>query len=325
MYTHNLAVFVLVVPVIFLVLKRNWRLLSYVILAQFVIGVLSISWIWMIPGQVTKIQQAFWTPRPGITEVFQAIIMFSATLPLPGIWLIIGAIVSIQLIVVIIYEAIRGKLLFQANGQLILSFFFIPPILLFIVSYVMRPVFVPRGFIFSSLAYAGLAGILIAMNWHRGAASVIGIGFITAACISLPYQILFAQFPRSPFRETVTFLQNQIGTGSIVLHDNKLSYLPALFYSSTLPQKFLADEPGSPNDTFALATQNAMGIYPARNISEATDQFTKVYFVVFSETIQEYSGKDQKQNHPQLNWLELNYRRGAHWNFNDLEVFEFSR
>jgi 4-amino-4-deoxy-L-arabinose transferase-like glycosyltransferase len=322
MYSHNLAVFVLVVPDLFLLIRRQWKLLSRLLAAQALIGMLSLPWLWMLPGQIAKIQNAFWTPRPGLVEIIQAVIMFTATLPLPGIWLVIGAIVSIQVALMVIIEGFRSRKK-NSGMDLLGAFAILPPVMLFIVSYIMRPVFVPRAFFFSSLAFYGLAGSLVVKNWPKGPGVLIGAGFVLAAFIALPYQYTFNEFPRSPFDQASIFLAQNIQPGDIVVHDDKLSYFPCLYFTRSLPQTFLADEPGSANDTLAVQTQQAMQIYPAVDIQSAVGSHQQVYFVVFRQTIQEYQAAGSG-DHPQIAWLKQHYRLETQVAFNDLEIFKFT-
>jgi mannosyltransferase len=322
MYSHNLAIFVLVVPDLFLLFSRQWKLLGRLVAAQVLIGGLALPWLGLVPGQIAKIQQAFWTPQPGIVEIIQAVIMLSAALPLPGIWLIIVAILSLQIVVMVTIETWRAR---KHNRELALlaAFAVLPPVMLFIVSYIMRPVFVPRAFFFSSLAFYGIAGSLVVKNWPKGPGVLIGAGFILAACIALPYQSTFNEFPRSPFDRAAVYLQQNLQPGDIVVHDNKLSYFPSLFFDRELPQTFLPDASGTSNDTLAVASQQAMQIYPAKDIQSAAGSHPQVYFVVFSQTIQEYmaAGED---DHPQLAWLKQHYRLDGHVSFNDLEIYKFT-
>jgi mannosyltransferase len=324
MYSHNLAVFVLVVPDIYLVLKRKWKILSRLLAAQVVIGLLALPWLWLVPGQIAKIQKAFWTPRPGLVEIIQAVIMFTATLPLPGFWLLVGAILSLWVLVIITMETWRNRN--HSSGlTLLLGLTLLPPILLFIASYIMRPVFVPRAFIFSSLMYYGVAGWVISKSWPKGASSLVAAGFIIAAVIALPYQQYFTDFPRSPFKDLANALRLKIDhqPGSVVVHDNKLSYFPTRFFAPDLPQKFLADEPGSSNDTLALTSQQAMQTFPEQSLQIATQGYREVYFVVFSQTIDEYK-RSGLPNHPQLEWLQKNMKEKTVFYINDLEIYEFS-
>jgi mannosyltransferase len=102
-----------------------------------------------------------------------------------------------------------------------------------------------------------------------------------------------------------------------------LSFFPIHFYIPDLPETFLADESGSPNDTLAPATQKALSLYPVKDINEAVGDAKEVYFVVFLETIQEY--QDNGQKHPNITWLEKHFLRNDQTAFNDLLVYHFSQ
>ena len=321
MYSHNLAIFVLVVPNLFLLARREWRLLGRLMAAQALIGLLALPWLILLPGQIAKIQTAFWTPRPGVVEIIQALIMFCAALPLPGIWLIIGAILSLQITVMVIIEGLRRSNR-DSGLSLLAAFAILPPVLLFVVSYIMRPVFVPRAFIFSSLAFYAIAGGLVVKKWPKGPGVLIGAGFILAACVALPYQYTFNEFPRSPFEQASTYLTKKIQPGDVVIHDNKLSYFPFLYFERSLPQAFLADAPGTANDTLAFPSQQAMQIFPASDIQSAVGSHARVYFVVFRQTIQEYLAGGYS-DHPQLAWLKQHYHLQGQVAFNDLEIYQF--
>jgi hypothetical protein len=54
-----------------------------------------------------------------------------------------------------------------------------------------------------------------------------------------------------------------------VVHTNKLTYLPMRYYAPDLPGVFLADPPGSPQDTLARPTQEALGFFATPTITEA--------------------------------------------------------
>ncbi|NMC79818.1 MAG: hypothetical protein GYA59_10700 [Chloroflexi bacterium] len=321
MYTHNLAIFVLLVPDLFLVLRREGRLLRNLLLAQLGMAVLSLPWLLMVPGQLAKIQTAFWTPRPGLVEILQAVVVFTTNLPLPGVWLAVGVVLSFQILVLVILEnwRIRSK---RAAQACLTAFALLPPVLLFAASFLMRPVFVPRGFVVSSLAYYGLAGYAIHQRWKGGAGTLLAISFLLAAGVGLPYQYLYDGFPRSPYQQAVQFIQGRIAVGERVVHDNKLSYFPSRYYAPDLPQVFLADEAGSPNDTLALQTQQAMNIFPEPDLAEAIKDQKGIFFVVFTRTIQEYQQMGYA-DHPQLAWLENHSSQWEKWQFNDLDVYYF--
>jgi mannosyltransferase len=323
MYTHNLAIFVLVLPDAFLLVRREGKRLVKLLAAQVVIGLLALPWLGMIPGQIAKIQHAFWTPRPGVVEILQAMMMPVANLPLPGIWLAIGMALALLVAVLIAMESIR--LIRQKQFPGFLGFLaFLPPVLLFVASYVMRPVFVTRGFLAATLGYLGMAGVIVARRWPKLPAGLLLACFVGGAAIGLTVHYTFEEFPRSPFQDAMQALQTQVQPGDRIIHDNKLSYFPSLYYNHALPQSFLADEPGSPNDTLAPESQAAMDLYPQTDIAAAVGDAGRVYFVVFQTTIDEYKQSGQG-DHPQLAWLKSHYPLVAESRYNDLLVFQFER
>ncbi len=208
MYCHNLAGFILIAPNIFLLVKRKWRLLLPLCIAQAAIALLAAPWLLMVPGQIEKIQGAFWTPRPGLVEVLQALVLFTASLPLPGVWFVIALVLSLYILVIVSLELVRvkGK---RENVLFLIVMGLTPPVLLFVLSYLMRPVFVPRGFLIFGFMYAGLAGHVIAQGWEKKIGMFIMGSFVAASLISLPYQQTFRQFPRSPFAEAVAMLEKK--------------------------------------------------------------------------------------------------------------------
>ncbi len=323
MYSHNLAIFGLAAANLYLLVRKEWKPFLRLCLSQAVIGALALPWVWMIPGQIQKIQTAFWTPRPGLVEILQALIQMTAFMPLNGIWLYAAAIITLQIMVLTILETIR-----LAKKDRIMVFFIfvtvISPLLLFIVSYLMRPVFVPRAFLLSTVGLAGLSARIISKRWKQGIGPLLLGLWLAAAAISLPSFYTFNQFPRSPYRQAVSWLETQVHSGDAVVHENKLSYFPSYFYDRTLPQRFIADEPGSHNDTYAPASQAAIGLIPAENISSAIGSAEKVYFVVFSQAIAEYQTLDSAGD-PNLQWLDTHMQLAGHQQFNDLEIFIYQK
>ena len=110
----------------------------------------------------------------------------------------------------------------------------------------------------------------------------------------------------------------------MILHDNKLSYFPFHFYNPELDQVFLPDEPGSHNDTYAPASQQAIKLFPVENLEEAVSGEDTVWYVVFTRAIEEYQemGED---THPVLVQLGQMYALEDHEQVSDLEIYKFSR
>lgn len=323
MYSHNLAIFALVVPSLYLLLKWDWKALLRLALAQMCIGLLAFPWLVLISGQIAKVQKAWSLPVPGMIEVLQAIVLFTASLPLPFLLLALVTVLSLQIFVMLSLET--GRVCRTEPDVLYLvCALLLPPTLLFVASYIMRPIFIPPGFLIASLAYYALAGVVIHRAWARGVGPVILGAFVLAAALSLPSFYTYADFPRSPYQSAMDALRVTLPPGGVLVHENKLSYFPAHFYAPELNQVFVSDAPGSPNDTFEPASQRAMQIFPQPDLSAAADGYQDVYFVVFQQTLEEYRAAGYA-GHPDLAWLAEHFTLVYQQVFNDLEIYHYHR
>jgi mannosyltransferase len=319
LYAHNLSGFLLLFPYGFLFFRKAWRWIFKLAMAHGVSLVLFIPWLIRVPGQVEKIQQSFWTPRPGVVEVIQAGMLGASNLPLGKNWLIPAAILSLGAICLVLIEVWRNrkklgdmKLLIWCTG--------LPGFALFLISYLMRPLYVPRAFLAAYLALDGLAGWAIWLGWKKGGGKILLGLFILAAIVTLPYQLTFAGFPRSPYQAAMRDLAGEQQSGDVIIHDNKLSFFPAYFYAPNLLQKFIADEPGSANDTYAVASQAAIGLIPEVDLPNAVNGASRVVFVVFAQTITDYVELGLAE-HPSLAWLDAHAQLEKVEEWNDLQAY----
>jgi mannosyltransferase len=324
MYSHNLAIFYLVAPnFFFMVNKQRRHIFWQLLLAQLLVFILSIPWLLLLPKQIDKIQTAFYTPRPGLVEIYQVIIIFHTNMPLPPTLLYIAAIVSIQILAVVIIEILRvgtkdENLLFLAYVTIL------PMVMIIVASYLMRPLFVSRALIPSAVAYYAIVAYTVVRARDRRIGILLGMAFVLLSLIALPNYYSYASFPRSPFQQASHYLQSRIEPGDVILHDDKLSYFPVHFYAPDLPQSFLPDEPGSHNDTLALASQDAMGIYPVPDLESAISQSSRVWFVVFQKAIDEYLAAGY-EDHQVISRLKSNFDLIEIEEIRDLHIYAFSR
>jgi 4-amino-4-deoxy-L-arabinose transferase-like glycosyltransferase len=324
MYSHNVAIFALAVPDLFLFARRQWKLLVRLAAVQLMIGLLAFPWLIYLPSQIAKVQKAWTLPRPGLAELLQAVIMFTSSLPLPIPLLAVGLFLSLSILVVMMMELWRLRRGQETSLLFWLALLLMPPGLLLAASFVVKPMFIPRAFLVSSLAYAGLGGLVITRSWTRGVGKLLAGAFLLASVVSLPSYYTYNEFPRSPYRQAMEYLQQTAQPGDRIIHETKLSYFPAHFYTPDLPQVFLADLPGSPNDTLEPGSQKAMQIYPQKDLEEAIGSSGTVYFITYTQVLQEYQelGMD---GDPNLSWLEEHLLLSGHKIFSDLEIYSFER
>ncbi len=319
LYAHNLAFVTLFAANFYFLYRRAWRKQGQLLAAQGAGALWFAPWLWYVPTQVEKIQRAFWTQPPGLTELVQALLVWLAYLPLPPA-LIAAALFACVLILVLaawslLKIARREKL--PALGLLV-CFALAPPILLFVLSYLIRPVFVPRGVIVSATALV----ILLALGASRAprvARAGVVVGALLMALLFLPfYYANYGEWRRAPFAAADAFLRAQRRDGDVILHDNKLSFFPMHWYDRALPQAFLADPPGSDNDTLAPASQAAMDLYPVE-MDAAARGAARVWFVIFDTALQEARGA-----HPNLARLDAQFQRVQEFRYGDLDLFLYA-
>jgi mannosyltransferase len=319
LYSHALAGFGLLIPYAYFLYKRKWKHLGWMSLVGAAALCMYAPWLVLVPGQVAKVQHAFWTPLPGMVEVFQAVIMAFGDIPSPVP--VLGFVLFAALCITVLGTVSLFRNRKNNHG---LAYFvlmtLVPPVCLFILSYVMRPMFVPRAFL---SAYAGLAAVLgVLLSRSKPAEKVLIGGFIAACAIcTLPFSITYDKFPRSPFEQAGQFLSTAAGKGDVILHDNKLSFFPMTVYTPELNSRFMADEPGSANDTLAAKSMDSLGISANVNAQTAIQGYRHVYFVVFSQTMDEYTAAG---GHPVIKQLTALAGEPVSRTFGDLIVLDYT-
>lgn len=338
LYAHNLgALFILSLDMWVLWAwwrQRHWVNLRPLFVAHVLMTLLFVPWLAILPSQLNKIQQAYWVTQPDLVSLLQTTMIFHFSYDnqaLPGWLLPLTIAFSLFIPAILALEWRRSSRLGAApTGDFPMPVAFLVcltlflPLLTFAVSQI-RPVYIIRALLPSALSYYVLAAGLLAsqatprlIRW-----GVLGIASLIALA-SLLNHYTYAEFPRSPFGETAVFLSQQTNpAGDIIIHSNKMTYFPTHYYDRALPMAFIADEPGSPADSLAYATQEALGLYAASDLATAVADHQRVWFVIFDAALTEYA--EVGRLHPQLDWLNAHYRQTAVSEFNDLRVYTFEK
>jgi hypothetical protein len=156
------------------------------------------------------------------------------------------------------------------------------------------------------------------MRWTGWAAMAVAfalglLGFFT-----------YRGFPYAPFEQLDRELARVVRPGDVILHSNKLTAIPAVYYDPALPHQFLADPPGSGSDTLAPATQQVLGLVAEPDAAAAVGDARRVFFIIFEREEDEYQSLGEA-GPPALNWLEDSFVPVYAQSWNDLVVYEFSR
>jgi hypothetical protein len=137
---------------------------------------------------------------------------------------------------------------------------------------------------------------------------------VTGIAIGLVTHLTFTGFPYAPYAALDASLETRLQPGDVILHSNKLSLLPAVYFDRALKQEFLADQPGSGSDTLAPATQQVLGIAESASLESATNAASRVLFIIFQKALDESSMAGQDED-PNLKWLD------AHFKLENLETW----
>jgi mannosyltransferase len=300
LYAHNLGAFVLLALNLLAVLRRRWRrrLPALVVSGLAALALFGPWMIGVLPGQLGFIERAYWLQPPGAAEAVRALMMPVLTLyeDVRAFWLLgAGFFVSLLLLVLLIVRAVRTRS--RAGWFIVLAW--VPVVSLFLIAQ-WRPVYLERALLPSALLYLVAIGWLLARG---GLPRWLSVGLTTTLLLvtsgTLWNHYTYASFPRPPFQEAVAFLQAHTEEGDVVVHTNKLTYFPMHVYDPRLPGEFLADPPGSPQDTLAYPTQEALGIFATETMSEAVGQADRVWLVYFPLEVEQMGGV-----HPALTWLD---------------------
>lgn len=327
MYVHNLAILLLLtVDVLFLVTKGRWRTpwliaMAELFVAHVALAIVLLPWLFYLPGQLEKVARAFWITEPGLGEAVRTAVVYHFHLPLPGTLLPAAGFVALLLVAVTILETRRTWIIANARlrgGMIVLIVLAVaPPVLMFAISQV-QPVYVERAILLSSAAYYLLLASALQTLPFRPVAGVLAGLLVVGVGAANDYQSAYNLFPRSPFDAAARYLDSAYRPGDLVLSDNKLSYFPLSYLAPDIAQAYLADPPGSPNDTLARGSQDALGRHPIE-LPEGLRSYRRVWLVVFEQAERESAALGQPVASEA--WFHARYSGGLEERIGDLIIY----
>ena len=299
MYTQQLAAFYLAALGLTPFLARRRDKLLPTVLAAGLAVLLYLPWLVNLPGQLSKLQAYYWVPRPSLVRPLLTLRSFSVVaLDLPTAWNLPTFFIGLALVVFLALQVgLRRRRMRAAERHAIgwigwLAFGSLG--LMWLASQVLAPVYLDRALLTQGVVY------LIALGWlfTRGglprpiAALLAGLWLIVAAA-GLIFHVTWRSFPNAPFDQAVAALEADAAPGDVILHSNKISALPMIYYARLqadgLDQRWLADRPGSPEDTLALPTQEALGLIGVPCAAVGAGGAAHVWFVIFAQEEAQYT------------------------------------
>lgn len=326
MYTQQLAAFYVVAIGLVPFVTRRKRQILGVIMGAITAIVVYLPWLVNLPGQLQKVQSYYWLDKPTIATPLLTVRSFlSVNLDFPspasmiaffgGLFVILLLAVQVSMFIRQPRNRVQRKpILF------VLWLAVMPPLLMWVVSQI-QPVYLERSLLPSALMlYVALAWLFTRSGMPKAIVGVVGaIGFVMVA-IGMYYQYTIAMFPNSPFEAAENYIARNWQEGDVVVHQNKLTALPGIYYQPDLPQYFIGDKAGSSDDTLALPTQKTLNIMADACVQAAAHQGNRVWWVVFDFAKDQYASAGRTELADAETWLNEHYTATTIQKFNDLDV-----
>ncbi len=318
MYTQQLAAFYLLAIALAALLSRRRDLIIRTTLAGIGAMVIYLPWLVNLPGQFGKLG-SYWINKPTFAELlltFRSFLFVDMDTP-NALALILALIATILLLIFLAYRA--SAALRRPNKDrdaltLILWLSIAPVIMMWLISQV-RPVYLTRALLPSALMlYVALAWLFTRARLPKpisGLLIAVGGASVVAGLIAF---YTWNTFPRPPFESADQWLRSSVQPGDQIVHANKITMLPMVFYDRGLTHRYIEDVPGSPTDTLALPTQKTLGLYADPCIEIAANASPNVWYVIFS-----------RQGQTDLPWLDAHYQRVSMTPFNDLLIYRYDQ
>jgi 4-amino-4-deoxy-L-arabinose transferase-like glycosyltransferase len=326
LYSHNLAALYLLPLLITPHLLRRWSTAIKSFLAGLGALVLYMPWLLGVPSQIARVHASYWIDIPGPADLINTIMTYVVGLPVPDWALPLALFLGFLLVIIAALGTIRGvrdKTEESRKALWLVYLAFAPVILMFVVSQIL-PVYVHRAMLGSGALFTiwiawSIQTPSLAQLWRRTAIGIVAISTV----LGLWGYYTYRGFPYAPFSELAQHLERVVTEEEVVVHSNKLTTLPAVYYSPTLIQRYLSDPSGSGSDTLAPATQQVLGLIADDQIADAAGGRKGVWFVVFEREIDDYRSIGV-EHHPSLSWLRRNYRTVELDHWGELQVHHFT-
>lgn len=326
MYTQQLAAFYLIALGLIPLLSRQWRQFGRVIFGAIVAVTVYLPWLVNVPSQFQKVRSYYWLEPPNLVRPIRTAASFlMVNLDVPNPALTIGLLGSVFLLLFLVIQVViflRGRRTRSSRTPLLLVLWLavIPPALMWLISQI-QPIYLERSLIPSALMlYIALAWLFTQSGIPRPIAGVLGALGLVLVGIGLYYQYTWATFPNSPFQLVGDHIRQEWQLGDVIVHQNKLTALPMIYYERNLQQRFIGDKPGSSSDTLALPTQQALNILADACVQSAAQAANRVWWVVFDFAEEQYASQNRPEYQQAVDWLEAHYTRASIQKFNDLDV-----
>jgi 4-amino-4-deoxy-L-arabinose transferase-like glycosyltransferase len=320
-YTHNLSAFYLIPLALTPLFQRDWKTLRALTLAGLGALILYTPWLMHLPAQMAKVGTNFWIEKPGIEKIFNLMLVYLPNLPLPNAMLLPGLLFAALTIILAVFQTYRAK---TAEGYWLAWLSFAMPAMLWLVSQAI-PIYVERALLPAQALFCiWLAWALTKTKLPRPIQIFTFAMVFISAGMGIYQHITYAGFPYIRAKAITENIQSELRPGDIIIHSNKLSYLPSFYFDRALPQTYIADLHGSGTDTLSSATRKIMGLNVQENIESAAANAGRVWFIIYEQSINE-SKSQGLETHPHLAYLNQRFTLESVITWDGIQVFIYSR
>ncbi len=330
MYTQQLAAFYLVALGLVPLLARRWIIFRGVVMGAVIALVIYSPWLVNLPGQLQKVQSYYWLEPPSIARpllTLRSFLSVSLDFPPPASMVaFFGALFVTLLVMVQLILSLRQRRTKADRHRLLLVLWLtlFPMMAMWLISQI-QPLYLERSLLPSALmAYVVLAWYFTRSGLPRPIASVVGVACLILAGVGLYYQYTWATFPNSPFNTVGEFIRQSWQPGDVVVHQNKLTALPMIYYERDLTQGYIGDRPGSSDDTLALPTQEALRLLADGCVGAAGQGAERIWWVAFAFAEAQYAAAERPEYQQAMDWLTAHYTLASQQTVNDLQITLFT-
>jgi 4-amino-4-deoxy-L-arabinose transferase-like glycosyltransferase len=326
-YTHNLAAFYLIPLAFTPIFQKDWKTLRSLTFSAIGAVIIYSPWIVHLPAQLLKVTSSFWIEKPGVDKLFTLFLLYLPHLPLPNTLLMPSLLVSTLTLAIAAfqtYRAQKGDSKKTAKGLWLAYLSFAPPLLLWWTSQI-SPIYVERALLPSHAIFCiWLAWVLIHTKLPPPIALFTFILILSSAGIGFYEHVTYKGFPYGPFSALDQNIQKRLKPGDVIIHSNKLTFLPSFYFNPALPQTYIIDTPGSSTDTLSPATQKILHLSNQKNIATASVGVTRIWLIIFQKSIDEFKSHGFT-THPQIDYLNSNFILTTTEVYDDVRVYLFTR
>ena len=337
MYVQQLAAMYLLALGLLPLIARRWDRIIRMGAAAGLALLLYLPWMLNLPDQLGKLRQ-YWVQKPSMLHFWLVLRTFvSVNLDFAPAWwgptFLLAAILTVFLLYrawpVLRARSARARREHGMDREALgwaVWLAFMPMVFMWIVSTVFQPVFLPRALLPSALPfYVALAWFFTRAGVPRLIVGVLAAGWGVVIVFGLVTHYTWDTFPNAPFDEAADFLAQQ---DAVIVHGNKITALPMVYYDRNLPQRYVRDIPGSGSDTLAVPTQETLNLLAHDCVAVAAEGAPRVWYVTFEkleeEMVELIEDDPENAQYDSLAWLRAHYTEARAVSFNDLNLYLFT-